>query len=83
MTEIKFFYSPTCSDCLKLRMVLMGVLNSLNNVNVEEINVISQDGAEKANAYGIKKVPTILINGKVKLVGLLTSEELYKKIRGE
>jgi len=39
MTEIKFFYSPTCSDCLKLKMVLIGVLNNLDNVSMEEINI--------------------------------------------
>jgi len=81
---IELFYSPTCLYCPKARKVLLEVLDNVNHeVHVDEVNVFSSKGLERANKYGIMAVPAIVVRKRHKLVGVPKKEELLRIIHEE
>jgi len=82
--RIEVFYSPTCSLCPKAKEILWEVLEKVNQkVYIDEVNVLSLDGLKKAEQYGVKTVPTMVINMKHKIVGVPSKENLLKIINDE
>ena len=49
---------------------------------VDEVNVLSERGLKRAEKYGVMAVPTIIVNMKRKIVGVLTKDRLLEAIRG-
>lgn len=84
--SIEFFYSPMCTYCPEARKSVMDVVEGLSDkirVRVKEVNVLSPSGIEKAELYGIKSTPTIVINRRTKITGVPSKEQLYKAIQRE
>jgi hypothetical protein len=55
------------------------------NQTVYDINNITDDIKIKVRDYGVKSVPTTIIDGKIKIVGIpdfpwICSEDLYKRL---
>jgi glutaredoxin 3 len=58
------------------------------NQTVYNVNIITDKIKSKIRDYGIKAVPSIIIDGKIKLVGIpdfpwICSEDLYDKLKKE
>jgi hypothetical protein len=51
-----------------------------NRIEWVTMNVAEPDGREKAVAYKLRFVPTTIINGETKLVGVTTVERLIEEI---
>ena len=49
-------------------------------VEVEMVNILMSGGRRRAIKYGIKGVPTIVVNGKKKIVGVPRRKDLRKLI---
>jgi small redox-active disulfide protein 1 len=82
--EIEVYTSPTCPYCPHAIKLLNDVAPSFDqNVVVEEVNSWSEEGQTRALKYGIMAVPTIVINGKIKFVGLPKKDELARAIQEE
>jgi thioredoxin 1 len=82
--EIEVYTSPTCPYCPHAMKLLNEVAPSFGqNVTVEEVNSWSEEGQTRALKHGIMAVPTIVINGKVKFVGVPKKDELVKAIQEE
>jgi len=81
---IELFYSPMCLYCPEAKKILMEIAEELDEkIQVKEINVLSSAGLEKAERYGVKGVPTIIVNGRVKVEGVPARERLRKIIQQE
>ena len=49
---------------------------------LEEINVFTDEGSERAKKYGIRGVPTIVIDGEKRIVGIPDKEQLIRLLAG-
>ncbi|MEM2111523.1 MAG: glutaredoxin domain-containing protein [Candidatus Bathyarchaeia archaeon] len=82
--KIELFYSPLCPYCLRAKELLLDALNNVNQeVHLEETNVLSNEGLEKAKVYGVTTVPTIIINNRHKVVGAHSQKRLVETINEE
>lgn len=82
--EVEVYTSPTCPYCPYAVKLIREVAPSFGQkLGVEEVNTWSEEGQIKAAEYGIMAVPTIVINGKVKFVGVPQKEDLVKAIQDE
>jgi len=81
---IELFYSPMCQHCPKAKKVLMEIAEEFSGkIRVEEVNILSSTGIERAENYGFKGVPAIVINRKAKISGLPSKEKLRMIIQRE
>jgi small redox-active disulfide protein 1 len=81
---VELFYSPMCLYCPEARKVVMEVADEFGErVRVEEVNVLSPTGVERAERYGVRGVPTIIVDGRVKIEGVPTAEQLRRAIQQE
>jgi len=80
--RLELFYSPTCQLCPRAREVVMS-LDEDDEMQIEEVNVLSPEGLKRAEDYGIRSVPTIVLNGKIKLTGVPSRGNLIKVIQRE
>lgn len=80
--KVELFYSPTCHICPRAREVVMGIEEG-KEVEIEEVNVLSPEGLRRAERYCIRSVPTIVVNGKVKLSGVPSRGKLLGLIEKE
>lgn len=79
---IELFYSPMCPNCPEAKKVVMEITDEYNGkIRVHEINILSSVGQEKAQIYNVKGVPTIILNGRTKIVGVPTLEQLREKLQ--
>lgn len=80
--RIELFYTPHCPYCPSAKRVLGEVASQFGvEVEVEEVN--AQMERERAKSYGIKAVPTIVVNGQFKFVGVPKREALLQAIKGQ
>lgn len=80
----ELFYSPVCPYCPQTRKVLWEIVEEFGEkTQVEEINVLSSTGLERAEKYDVSGVPTMIINGRTKVAGIPTRERLLKIIQQE
>jgi len=80
--RIELFYSPACPLCPRARELVMS-LDEDNNMQIEEVNILSNEGLKRAENYGVSSLPTIVLNGKTKLTGLPSRSNLMKMIQQE
>lgn len=79
--RLELFYSPTCQICPRAREVVMSL--DEDKVEIKEVNVLSTEGLRRAEDYSIRSVPTIVLNGKIKLTGVPSKGSLIKMIQRE
>ena len=78
MIEVKKFSASWCGPCKMLAPIMEGIKPKFKNVNFVNIDVDQQ--FEVASKYGIRSVPTVVIekNGQeVKRMSGLQSEMMY------
>ncbi len=85
--KIEVFYSPTCPYCPAAIKVVRKIEKELKDqIEVEEINTFTIEGQLKAIKNGVYAVPTIILNGKERIVGVPNEHELLdliSKTKGE
>lgn len=82
--RIELFYSPICPHCPEAKKVLLEVAEEFGEkIQVKEINVFSPAGLERAEKHGVKRVPTMIVNSEVKVMGVPTREGLRRIIQRE
>ncbi len=72
----ELFTSPTCPYCPEARRRVENIVKKLKNAILIERNISEPENAELARRYGIMSVPTLIINGRYKIVGLVSEEEI-------
>jgi thiol-disulfide isomerase/thioredoxin len=59
MKQVLYFSAPWCAPCQSFAPQFAQVMADIQNVSYEKVN-IDQD-FEKARAYGVRAIPTIVI----------------------
>ncbi len=92
MVRVEFFYSPRCPHCRRARSVVrriekrfkrMSKKGLAEKVEVEMVNTFMPRGRMRAIKYGIRGVPTIVVNGTKKIVGVPREKDLRSLIEKE
>ena len=86
MVIIELFYSPLCTYCSQARSVIEDILSELGDeipLKVEEYDIFSDAGMEKKIVYNIKDVPTLIINGRIKITGAPKKDWLRQILKKE
>lgn len=81
MITIKFITSVGCIECDQAKTILQDVKSIFNNINIEEIDVMSQKGISMVTKYGIMANPGIIINNKLFSVGKLNKQKLLLHLK--
>ncbi len=71
---IELFTSPTCPYCPKAKEISERIVKELPNALLIERDVTVNENAEIARKYSIQGVPTMIINGAYRIVGVPSSE---------
>lgn len=80
MITIQFITSLGCSECEKAKLILQEAKSVFPDVEVKEIDVMSQRGISLFTKYSIMASPGIVINDELFSVGSLDKEKLFEKI---
>ena len=81
--KVEVFYSPYCLHCPTAMKIVRDVCSGFRDIEIEEVNCLEDEGMQRAIKYRISFVPTIVINGKTKLIGILNENDLSKTIEDE
>jgi len=82
--KVEVYTTPMCPYCpYAIRMMREIAPSFGDDVVTEEVNTWSPEGQTRALKHGITAVPTIVINDKVKFVGVPRKEDLVKAIQEE
>lgn len=81
---VKDFWAGWCKPCKAQTPILHEVQGVLNNFDLEEICLDTDSGAEKATAYGVMSLPTLIfeVDGKevARRVGLVPKTKFVELI---
>lgn len=78
-------FSANCPLCKHITDVIeVGKCKGCNQI-VYDVNNMTEKIKSKMNDYGIKSVPTTIIDGRIKVVGIpdfpwICDDDLYKKL---
>jgi thioredoxin 1 len=81
--KVEVFYSPYCPNCPEAMKLVRDVCAKFRDIEIEEVNCLEDDGKQRAIKYRISFVPTIVINGETKLIGIPNEDDFSKTIENE
>ena len=71
-----------CSHCKEARKILEQEIRSqFPNVEIEFIDMLTEQGQKMVQQYGIMSSPGIIVNGKLFSMGGLDKDKLIEKIK--
>lgn len=80
MITIQFITSLGCAECEKAKRILQEVKSVYRNIDIKEIDVMSQKGISLVTKYGIMASPGIIIDDELFSVGSLEKQKLLERI---
>ena len=82
--RLELFYSPICPFCPEARRILLEVLEEFDQeFHIDEVNIFSSEGLERAKKHDLASVPAIVIENKHKIIGIPEKESLLRRIKQE
>jgi predicted DsbA family dithiol-disulfide isomerase len=81
MMNVELFYSPTCPTCPQARAFLLDIADEMDGLHLEEVNVLSSEGVKRADHYGVRSVPTLIIDRHVRLTTFSSKDAVIRRIR--
>jgi len=84
MSKIKIqeVSTPGCSHCAAAKELLEGEIKpNFPNVEIEYIEMLTEQGQKMVQDHGIMSSPGIIVNGELFSVGGLDKDKLIKKIK--
>jgi len=69
LVKVELFLSPVCPHCPAARKVFFGVAERYPEDAFEEVNTYTDAGIERGMSLQVMAVPTVAVNGVIKLVG--------------
>lgn len=80
--KIQELSTPGCAHCVEAKKILENEITlDFPNVEVEYIDILSDEGQKTVQQYGIMSSPGIIVNGELFSIGGLNKEKLIKKIK--
>ena len=82
MIKIQEVSTPGCSHCAQAKQILEEEIKpQFPDVEVEYIEMLSDEGQKMVQEYGIMSSPGIIVNGELFSVGGLNKDKLIEKIK--
>jgi glutaredoxin len=84
MSKIKIqeVSTPGCSSCAAAKELLESEIRpNFPDVEIEYIEMLSNEGQKMVQQYGIMSSPGIIVNGELFSVGKLSKDKLIEKIK--
>ena len=82
MIKIQELSTPGCSSCASAKELLEKEIKpNFPEVEVEYIDMITEQGQKMVLKYGIMSSPGIIVNGELFSIGRLDKDKLIKKIK--
>ena len=78
--EIEILKTRHCPSCGPATDLLKRISNKMSNIVLRETYIDTSEGQKRAMRYRIMSVPTILINGSVKFIGLPKESDLKRAL---
>jgi len=69
LVRVELFLSPVCPHCPAARKVFFGVAERHPGDTFEEVNTYTEAGIERGMSLQVMAVPTVAVDGVIKLVG--------------
>lgn len=80
--KIQELSTPGCSSCVSAKKFLEEEIKSqFPDVEIEYIDMLSEEGQKMIVEYGIMSSPGIIVNGDIFSVGGLNKDKLVEKIK--
>jgi thioredoxin 1 len=67
--RVELFLSPVCPHCPAARKVFYAVAEKHPADSFEEVNTYSDAGIERGMSFQVMAVPTVTVDGVIKIVG--------------
>ena len=78
---LELFTSPTCPHCPRAREAMGEAVKAMKNALLIEREVTAPENAELARGYGIRSVPTLIINGAYRVEGVPQRDDIMRFLR--
>lgn len=78
MKVVELYYSDSCQDCHVVRRMIGELLSG--DMKFKEINIDYPEGRMRAEELGILSVPTVVVDGEVRVVGRAGRDELKREL---
>ena len=79
--KIQFLTMPDCHSCKVVKKNLEEILPNFPNIKIQEIDMLTPEGQELVQKYGIMSSPGIIIDEKLFSTGGIDKEKLIEKLK--
>ena len=80
--KIQELSTPGCSHCASAKTLLEEEIKpQFPDVEIEHVEMLSDEGQKMVQQYGIMSSPGIIVNGELFSVGGLNKDKLIEKIK--
>lgn len=80
--KIQELSTPGCTHCAAAKKLLEGEIKpQFPNVEIEYVDMLSEEGQKMVQQYGIMSSPGIVVNGELFSMGGLDKNKLVAKIK--
>ena len=69
MVKLELFYSPVCPNCPSAQRLVSDAARRYPQLEFVEVNTYTEEGIERGMSMGVMAVPTVALDGVIKLVG--------------
>lgn len=81
-TKIQELSTSGCTHCAAAKQILEGEIKpQFPDVEIEYVDMFSEEGQKMVQQYGIMSSPGIIVNGELFSMGGLNKEKLIEKIK--
>ena len=80
VTFVEIITSPNCPHSPKAVRMAQQVVGAMPNVHFVEVSMITSQGQQIADNYGVNATPAITINGRLAYVGVPNKKMLFEMI---
>ena len=81
INKIQFLTMPGCHNCEAAKKIFDEIMPEFPNAEVEEIDMMTEDGQKLVQKYGIMSSPGIVINGELFSTGGVDKDKLIIKLK--
>lgn len=81
MNKILFLTMEDCHNCAAAKKIFDEIIPDFPEMEVKEIDMMTEKGQELVQKYGIMSSPGIVINDELFSTGGVSKEKLIKKLK--
>jgi predicted DsbA family dithiol-disulfide isomerase len=79
--EVVFVSEGNCPNCNSIRAVLSQVHHEYRHVELTEVDPGEPLGRSLVDEYGVRMLPALIIDGRLRLVGEINAKDIYHEIQ--